>query len=71
MSRALEMAQQAGDHMCIGCSYRGLGEVYLALDNLSRAKEEFLFSMKAFEQAGDQIAVLEVQELVEALTGTG
>ncbi|AFY96958.1 tetratricopeptide repeat protein [Chamaesiphon minutus] len=70
MSKALEMAQQAGDRMCIGCSYRGLGEVYLALGNLSRAKEEFLFSMKAFEQAGDKIAVLEVQKLVEALTGT-
>jgi lipoprotein NlpI len=50
---------------------RGLGEVYLALGDLNRAKEAFSLSMKAFEEVGDQIAVLEVQKLVESLSGTG
>jgi len=32
MHRSLDMAQQANDTMCLGCAYRGLGEIYAALD---------------------------------------
>jgi len=32
MHRSLDIAQQANDAMCLGCAYRGLGEIYAALD---------------------------------------
>lgn len=71
MSRGLEMAQRAEDGMCIGCSHRGFGEIYLALGDLKRAQEQLLLSLKAFEQVGDRIAVLEIHKLVESLSGIG
>ena len=70
MSEALKMALQAGDTMCLGCSYRGLGEVYVALGDFNRAKENFSLSIRVFEQLGDKIAALEVQKLAARLPGT-
>lgn len=65
MSKALKIAQQAKDEICIGCSYRGLGEVYAALGDFDKAKKNFSFSLKAFEQAGDRFAALEVKKLID------
>ncbi|NJK48779.1 tetratricopeptide repeat protein [Candidatus Gracilibacteria bacterium] len=64
MLKSLEMARRVEDDMCLGCSYRGIGEVYLRLGKFVRAKEAFSLSIKAFERVGDDRAVLEVQELI-------
>lgn len=63
MHRSREMAQQANDAMCQGCAYRGLGEIYAALDERDQARVCFSLSEQAFRQAGDQIAAEEVRKL--------
>jgi len=71
MHRSLDMAQQANDTMCLGCAYRGLGEIYAALDEHDRARTCFSLSGQAFEQAGDQVAAEEVRRFAMALGCTG
>ncbi|MCS6839479.1 MAG: tetratricopeptide repeat protein [Roseiflexus sp.] len=63
MHRSLEIAQQANDAMCLGCAYRGLGEIYAALNERDQARVYFSLSEQAFRQAGDLIAAEEVQQL--------
>lgn len=63
MHRSLEMAQQANDAMCQGCAYRGLGEIYAALNERDQARVFFLRGEQAFRQAGDRIAAEAVQQL--------
>lgn len=70
MYRSLDMAQQANDAMCLGCAYRGLGEIYAALDEHDQARTCFSLSGQAFEQAGDQVAAAEVWRLDMALLET-
>ncbi len=66
MRRSLEMAQQANDAMCLGCTYRGLGEISIALGEREQARVCFSLSEQAFRQAGDRIAAEEVQQLAES-----
>ena len=65
------MAQQANDTMCLGCAYRGLGEIYAALDEHDRARTCFSLSRQAFEQASDQVAAEEVRRFDMALLKSG
>lgn len=64
MKEALEYAKKSEDAMCIGCAYRGLGEIMRARGEEEQAKEYFKQAIEAFELTGDEIAVKEVEEML-------
>ena len=63
MMCSLEHAKTAEDAMCIGCAYRGLGEIMNSCEKGVQAQEYFGQAIKAFEIAGDRIAVEEVERM--------
>ena len=65
MKEALEYAKKSEDAMCIGCAYRGLGEIMYAQGKEDQAKDYFKQAIEAFELTGDEIAVKEVGEMLE------
>lgn len=65
MNKSLVYAQLCDDKVCLGCSYRGLGEVYKANGNNSYATECFERAIMAFREANDQIAVREIEALMK------
>lgn len=67
MNRSLIHALASKDSMCIGCSYRGLGEIYHKFARFMQAKECFLSAIAAFQRAGDLIAVQEVENLLDII----
>lgn len=52
MRRSLEMAQQANDAMCLGCTYRGLGEISIALGEREQARQSLLLVERTGFQTG-------------------
>lgn len=64
MKEALEYAKKSEDAMCIGCAYRGLGEIMRAQGKEEPAKEYFKQAIEAFKLTGDEIAVKEVEEML-------
>lgn len=64
MQRALKHAIKSGDEMCIGCAYRGLGEIMRAIGSEKEASEYFEHAIEAFEKAGDIIAVEEIKAMM-------
>lgn len=64
MMSSLEHAKKAKDAMCIGCAYRGLGEIMNVSERMELARDYYAYAIKAFEDAGDEIAVTEVLELL-------
>lgn len=65
MNEALKFAKKSVDDVCLGCAYRGLGEVYLAKDDNILAKQSFHHALAAFEKANDLMAVQEMKELIK------
>ena len=65
MMSSLEHAKKAKDAMCIGCAYRGLGEIMNVSERTELARDYYAYAIKAFEDAGDEIAVTEVLELLK------
>ena len=63
MMQSLEHAQIADDTMCIGCAYRGLGEIMDLCGKNALAQEYFDQAIEAFKIAGDIIAVKEVEDM--------
>lgn len=63
MNRSLTYALASRDPMCLGCSYRGLGEILHKSGQISQADACFLNAISAFQSAGDPIAVQEVEKL--------
>ena len=64
MNRSLEHAKKSGDAMCIGCAYRGLGEIMKACGNTEQTHNYFEQAITAFELTGDSIAVDEVKAML-------
>ena len=65
MKLSLEHAVKAKDGICIGCAYRGIGEIVKIRSNALQAKKWFYKAIEAFMDAGDLIAVEEVKVLAE------
>ena len=64
MKRSLGNALMTDDLIAQACAYRGLGEIYAASTATALAKQAFEQSITAFEEAGDDIGVREVRELM-------
>lgn len=64
MEKSLQNAIDSEEHICIGCAYRGLGEIYRASGEELRAKEYFEQAKEAFELANDMMAIKELQQLL-------
>lgn len=65
MNEALNLANESADDVCLGCAYRGLGEIYVAKNQGNLAKQSFLHAIEAFERANDLIAILEIKEFLK------
>ena len=63
MTQSLEHAKTVDDAMCIGCAYRGLGEIMNLCGKDALAQEYFEQAIEAFKLAGDMIAVEEVEKM--------
>ncbi|WNZ96117.1 tetratricopeptide repeat protein [Streptococcus iniae] len=55
MVQSLEQALKTEDLIAQACSYRGLGELYLAQKNKGQAKNHFLKALSLFEASGDSL----------------
>jgi tetratricopeptide (TPR) repeat protein len=64
MNQSLQFALEAVDDVCIGCAYRGFGEIYNAKGEILLEKQSFQKAIEAFDRANDD---LEVQEIVTLL----
>ena len=65
LHQSLQLAIQSEDNVCLGCAYRGLGEIYRAKGEEILAKQSFQHSREAFEKASDKIAVQEINQLLK------
>lgn len=66
--QALRYGEDAWDHRCVACAFRGLGEIEAARRNLVEAHRYFLRSMREFRQAGDERGALEIKPLIAQLS---
>lgn len=62
---SLVYSKQSDDLISLGCSFRGLGELYQVKQMEKEAKSYFLEAIKAFEKASDKEAVKEVNLLMD------
>lgn len=53
------------DKSGLGCSYRGLGEIYKSTGNKISAKNCLERAITAFGEANDKIAIREIETLIE------
>lgn len=67
MMSSLEHAKKAKDAMCIGCVYRGLGEIMNVSERTELARDFFESAMTAFKETGDDIAVKEVEDMLKKI----
>lgn len=65
MNQSLDYALQSKDFIAIGCSYRGLGEIYHSQTNRKLGNDYFQKAIKAFEAANDSNAVREVVTMMQ------
>ena len=63
MEKSFHYALLSNDDICIGCSYRGLGEIQKAKGNLEKALRYIELAKESFENANDIIAVKELQRI--------
>lgn len=63
MRLSLEHAKDADDAMCMGCAYRGLGEIMNLHGERDSANSFFEQAIEAFKLSGDMIAVKEVEDM--------
>lgn len=69
MNMSLECAIEAKDDMCIGCAFRGMGEIMHALEKTEYAIDYFKKALSAFTDAGDSFAVEEIQVVLNEIQG--
>lgn len=62
---SLKAGCESGDMECIGCAYRGLGELYVKMSLCDFSHEMYQKAIEAFAQADDMLAVREVKERLE------
>src|SRR5699024_5325610 len=64
MHQSLDYAIQSEDSISIGCSHRGLGEIYHLLSSRILGNKHFQMAIKAFDEADDSIGVQEVVNMM-------
>ena len=64
MLASRDRAAAARDDMCLGCAFRGLGEIMKAAGRLEAANDCFERAIIAFTKAGDKIAVEEIEKMM-------
>lgn len=62
---SLEAAYSSGNMECIGCAYRGLGDLYTEMGICDLSSEMYKKAIEAFALANDLFAVQEVKELLD------
>lgn len=67
MLQSLKYAEQSGDLVCLGCSLRGLGEIFTAKREKEHAKQYYSKAVKVFEKVGDTFAIHEVKKLMRKI----
>ena len=67
MRRSLDCGILAIDDMCIGCAYRGLGEIMIATGQPDAAKDYFKKALDCFTKAGDLIAIEEIKSNIRQI----
>ena len=67
MLMSLECAIKAKDEMCMGCAFRGMGELMEAVGNRASAIGYFRKAIAAFTTAGDWVAVEEMKSAIQQI----
>lgn len=67
MQRSLDCAEKAQDDMCVGCAYRGMGEIMKGMGISQAARDYFGKAIASFTKAGDFLAVEEVKKMEETI----
>lgn len=65
MLMSLDCAIKAKDHVCMGCAYRGMGEIMTAIGQAEKAFDYFENAIAAFTSAEDWIAVDEILAIIK------
>ena len=64
MNLSLEQSLETDDVISQACSYRGLGEIYLALKYTELSNRHFKRAIELFESVGEFEGVKEIEELI-------
>ena len=64
MNLSLEQSLETDDVISQACSYRGLGEIYLALEDTELSNRHFKRAIELFESVGEFEGVKEIEELI-------
>ena len=64
MNLSLELSLETDDVISQACSYRGLGEIYLALEDTELSNRHFKRAIELFESVGEFEGVKEIEELI-------
>ena len=64
MNLSLEQSLETDDVIAQACSYRGLGEIYLALEDTELSNRHFKRAIEFFESVGEFEGVKEIEELI-------
>lgn len=67
MVQSLHYSEQSNDLIALGCSLRGLGEIFSAKGDLEMAKGYFEQSIQAFKKGDSSVAVREVINLIDKI----
>ena len=64
MNLSLEQSLETDDVISQACGYRGLGEIYLALEDTELSNRHFKRAIELFESVGEFEGVKEIEELI-------
>lgn len=64
MNLSLEQSLETDDVISQACSYRGLGEIYLALKDTELSNRHFKRAIELFESVGEFEGINEIEELI-------
>ena len=64
MNLSLELSLETDDVISQACSYRGLGEIYLALKDTELSNRHFKRAIELFESVGEFEGIKEIEELI-------
>ena len=64
MNLSLEQSLETDDVISQACSHRGLGEIYLALEDTELSNTHFKRAIELFESVGEFEGIKEIEELI-------
>lgn len=67
MNQSLHYSKQSNDLISMGCSLRGLGEIFVAKNEIERANGYFEKSILSFLEANDIVGVNEVKRMLNKI----